>query len=94
MGHWKKSRSMKLINRGLEIHVTEDWLRATESWRVTRIERMVGGTPSTTYDRIMADPESSEEFRRLCREAIDQDFEMPDHANGKVFDLRDADGEE
>ena len=94
-GQWKKSRQMTLVNRGLTTVVKQEWLSATESYRVTRFERLLGAAPSTTYDRILDDPEASESFRHLCTEAVDLDFSYPERSeNNKVFDLRDAETED
>ena len=93
-GHWKKSRQMTLVNRGLTTVVKQEWLSATESYRVTRFERLLGAAPSTTYDRILDDPEASKSFRHLCTEAVDLDFSFPQRVSDiDVVDLTEADSE-
>ena len=94
MSHWSKRRVMNLTNRGLETVVSEEYLPATDTWRVTKIERMMGSVPTTTYDRILGHPESFTEFQHLCTEALAQEFDMPESTIvGEVFDLKDAEGE-
>ena len=91
-GLWRKSRTMNLVNRGLTTVIKQEWLSATKSYRVSRIERMLGAAPSTTHDRILDDPEASESFRALCIEAVDLDFSFPTNSEtDEVFDLTKAD---
>ena len=93
-GNWKKSKKMSLTNRGLETSIGMAYLIETESYRVTKVERMIGGIPSTTYDRILDGTEAVESFRHLCTEAIEQEFTHPKlTSDTKVFDLKDAEGE-
>ena len=93
-GQWRKSRTMNLVNRGLTTVIKQEWLSTTESYRVTRIERMLGAAPSTTHDRILDDPEASESFRALCIEAVDLDFKFPEKVSDiNVVDLTEADSE-
>lgn len=87
MSHWRKRRIMKLENRGLTTVISEEYLVPTDSWRVTQVQQLMGGTPTTTYDRILSHPESSTEFRRLCNKAVDHDFEMPKGDNPKLMDV-------
>ncbi len=90
-GSWKKGRHMNLVNRGLETIVVMKYLPATETYRVSKIERMIGGQPATTYDRILDTVEATESFVTLCTEALSADFEHPSLVDGKVIDLTSAD---
>ncbi len=93
-GNWRKSKSMKLINRGLEVHVSMAYLPETETYRVTKIERMLGGIPTTVYDRILGGIEAIESFRHLCNESIDQEWEFPERTGTKLINLTTVEDEE
>lgn len=86
-GSWKKSKHMSLTNRGLETVIQMKWLPATESYRVTKIERMMGATPTVTHDRIEDAVEAVASFRHLCVEAIEQEFEFPDRAGTSLMSV-------
>jgi len=94
MGNWKKSRHMVLMNRGLETKVTMEWLPATESYRIVKRERMVGGIPTVTYDRILTGTEAVDSFHHLCVEAVETEWTMPERKGVNLIDLTKAeDGE-
>ena len=88
-GHWKKSRGMELTNRGIETRITQSWLTETESYRISRREKVLGGEWVKTHDRILDEPEATASFRALCIDAVNRDF---DHVGGtgRVLDLTDA----
>ena len=94
MPGWRKNKSMAFTNRGLETIVTMRWLPETKSYRITRIERMIGAAPNQTYDRIF-DPEVAvTTFAELCIKAIEQEFTFPERSGDtKVFDITDAEGD-
>ena len=95
MAAWKKNKSMKLMNRGLETIITMSYLLATESYRLTMIERMVGGMPTQVYDKIFEPTDAIDTFEKLCIEAIEKQFEFPERSeDNKIFDLRDAETED
>ena len=94
MAAWKKNKSMKLMNRGLETIITMNYLLATESYRISMIERMVGGMPTQVYDKIFEPTDAVDTFEKLAIEAVEKQFEFPKRvADIDIVDLTEAEVE-
>ena len=100
MPAWRLNKSMKLMNRGLETIIAMDYLLPTESYRIRVIERMVGGIPTQTYDKIFDPIDAVDTFEKLCIEAVEKTFETQAYdkfpekvADIDVVDLTEADSE-
>ena len=91
MASWKLNKKMVLNNRGLETIITMNYLLPTESYRITVTERMVGGMPAQTYDKIFDPTDAVDTFEKLAVEAIEKQFEFPAKVSDiDVVDLTEA----
>ena len=87
MGNWRKSKNMELENRGLFVRISMTWLPVTESYRVTRTERPMGGEKDTTYDRIFDEDEANKEYARLCVNDIELEYVFPEKDHPQLVNV-------
>lgn len=87
---FRDEKRLKLHNRGLEVHILMIPLpQVPGKFTVTRIERLIGGMPSTTHVEVYDEGEAIDRFEELATADVTRPFEFGTQDEG--IRLQDVD---